>query len=108
MPTITEEIVEAITLHANGEPAFSSIGLGGYGPFGLIQYYFEWLHISLDMPWWAAIVCTSIAVKILTIPFAIDSQRNNVKMQHVLPEMVTIQENMTHARSSGNREQGMN
>ncbi|CAK9828329.1 Mitochondrial inner membrane protein OXA1L [Anthophora retusa] len=100
-----EQIIEAVKLHANGEVTFDSIGLGGWGPVGLLQSYFEWIHITCDMPWWGAIILTSILVKTITIPFTVDAIRNSAKMQNVIPKMVHIQENLTAARSSGNTEE---
>ncbi|PBC31058.1 mitochondrial inner membrane protein OXA1L [Apis cerana] len=99
---IVEEITKTINLHANGEPTFESLGLGGYGPFGLFQYFYEWLHISCDLPWWATIILTSTIIKLLTFPCSIAMQKNNAKLNNVLPQMVKIQENMTDARKCGN------
>ncbi|XP_031365570.1 mitochondrial inner membrane protein OXA1L [Apis dorsata] len=99
---IVEEITKTINLHANGEATFESLGLGGYGPFGLFQYFYEWLHISCDLPWWATIILTSTIIKLLTFPCSIAIQKNNAKLNNVLPQMVKIQENMTDARKCGN------
>ncbi|CAK9799389.1 Mitochondrial inner membrane protein OXA1L [Anthophora quadrimaculata] len=100
-----EQIIEAVKLHANGEVTFDSIGLGGWGPIGIMQSYFEWIHITCDMPWWGAIILTSVIVKLVTIPFTVDVMRNSAKMQNVVPEMVQLQENLTEARNSGNAEE---
>ncbi|XP_076758949.1 OXA1L mitochondrial inner membrane protein [Xylocopa sonorina] len=102
---LTEGIVEAIKVHANGEPTFESLGLGGYSPIGLIQSYFEWLHISCDMPWWLSVVVTALFIKIVTFPLAIDVQRNTSKLQNVLPEMVELQDRLTQSRRTGNVEE---
>ncbi|XP_017876265.1 mitochondrial inner membrane protein OXA1L [Ceratina calcarata] len=102
---IPEQIVEAIKLSANGEPTFESLGLGGWGPVGLLQWYFEWLHVTFDMPWWAAIVATSVLIKIITFPLTLDVQKNNAKLQNVLPQMVQIQTKLTEARNAGNVEE---
>lgn len=100
-----EQIIEAVKLHANGEATFDSIGLGGWGPIGIVQSYFEWIHITCDMPWWGAIILTSIIIKTITIPFTVDAIRNSAKMQNVVPKMVRIQENLTEARTIGNAEE---
>lgn len=42
-------------VHANGEVAFESLGLGGYSPVGIIQSSMEWLHVSFNLPWWSTI-----------------------------------------------------
>ncbi|CAL7935393.1 unnamed protein product [Xylocopa violacea] len=100
------EIAQAVhAVHANGEATLESIGLGGYSPIGLIQMYFEWLHISCDLPWWAAVVSTAFVLKIVTFPFAVNAQKNSVKMQNVMPEVLELQERMTEARKSGNMQE---
>jgi hypothetical protein len=45
-----------VALNALGEPTFTSLGLGGYWPSGWVQTALEYLHVSLDLPWWSAIV----------------------------------------------------
>lgn len=53
-PTLpTQEIIEAIV--SNGEPPFSALGLGGWSPVGMVQQCLEYLHITMDIPWWGAI-----------------------------------------------------
>ncbi|KOC65165.1 Mitochondrial inner membrane protein OXA1L, partial [Habropoda laboriosa] len=100
-----EQIAEAVKFHANGESTFQSIGLGGWSPVGLIQHYFEWIHITCDMPWWAAITLTTAFLKIVAIPLLVDTMKNNIKTQNVLPELLRIQENLTEARNCGNKEE---
>ncbi len=38
------------------EPTLNSLGLASWWPPGRIQYFLEYLHVNLDMPWWATIV----------------------------------------------------
>lgn len=38
------------------EPSFAEIGLGGWSPAGWVENAMEWLHISMDMPWWGCIL----------------------------------------------------
>lgn len=42
-------------LNALGEPTFASLGLNSYWPSGWYQAVLEFLHVNLDLPWWAAI-----------------------------------------------------
>lgn len=43
-------------LNELGEATFSSIGLGGWTPVGIVQQAFEYFHVTLGIPWWEAIV----------------------------------------------------
>ncbi|CAG4935366.1 mitochondrial inner membrane protein OXA1L [Colias croceus] len=103
-PSTFEQVSEAVqTLAANGEPTFASLGLGGWGPVGIIQNCMEYLHVTLDVPWWGAIVCGTIVVRALMFPLVILSQRNSAIMNNYLPEIQTLQLKMTQARQTGNQ-----
>ncbi|XP_013140550.1 PREDICTED: mitochondrial inner membrane protein OXA1L [Papilio polytes] len=98
------EITEAVqTLAANGEPSFASLGLGGWGPVGIVQNCFEYLHITLDVPWWGAILIGTIVVRAVMFPLVIMSQRNAAVMNNNLPEIQLLQVKMTQARQTGNQ-----
>lgn len=94
--TVTEQVVSTL------EPTFASIGLGGWSPIGLLQNGLELLHISCGLPWWGAIVVSTICMRLLVTPLVIIAQRNAAKMQEVLPKMQEIQVKMTEARQMGN------
>ncbi|XP_060815610.1 mitochondrial inner membrane protein OXA1L [Bombus pascuorum] len=100
--SLPTEITEIIKLHANGEPTFESLGLGGYGPMGIIQTFYELLHINCNLPWWATIVLTSVLIKFVTFPCSVLTQKNASNMNNILPQIVKLQENMTEARTCGN------
>lgn len=56
-PPVPPEIVGP-ALNALGEPTLQSLGLGSYWtPAGLVQNLLDFLHVSGDLPWWAAIAC---------------------------------------------------
>ncbi|RZF32604.1 hypothetical protein LSTR_LSTR011051 [Laodelphax striatellus] len=84
-----------------GEPPFSSIGLGGWSPVGLLQNAFEYLHINLDMPWWQCIVLGTVVVRLLMTPLVVISQRNAIIMANNSPQMKKIQTKLSDAKSRG-------
>ncbi|KAM3965411.1 OXA1L mitochondrial inner membrane protein [Aphomia sociella] len=103
-PSTLAEISEAVqTLSANGEPTLASLGLGGWTPVGLVQNALEYLHVSLDIPWWGAILIGTIVVRVVMFPLVILSQRNTAVMNNNLPEIQLLQLKMTQARQSGNQ-----
>lgn len=61
-PVIPTETVESVTNLA-GEVPFESLGLGGWSPVGIVQNCLEYLHMSLDIPWWGAIVIGNIFIR---------------------------------------------
>ncbi|CAK1580969.1 unnamed protein product [Parnassius mnemosyne] len=98
------EITEAVqSLAANGEPTFASLGLGGWGPVGIVQNCLEYLHVSLDVPWWGAILIGTVFVRVVMFPLVIMSQRNTAVMNNHLPEIQVLQLKMTEARQTGNQ-----
>lgn len=100
VPVLSETVVEQVS--STLEPTFASIGLGGWSPVGLLQQALEFLHISCDLPWWGAIVVTTICMRVLVTPLVIIAQRNAANMTRVLPEMEQIQVKLTEARQMGN------
>lgn len=89
-------------LAANGEPTFTSLGLGGYSPIGLLQWGLEFMHVSLDLPWYATIALSTVIIRVMLTPLVVISQRNAAVMRNVMPEMQDVQNRITEARQMGN------
>lgn len=89
-------------LAVNGEPTFSSLGLGGYSPIGVLQWALEWTHVSLDLPWFATIALSTVIIRMLLTPLVVITQRNAAIMRIVMPEMQDVQNRITEARQMGN------
>lgn len=99
----TPEVADVLSsFAANGEPAFATLGLGGYSPVGLVQSAMEFLHISLDLPWWGVIMIGTIVVRSCLFPLVILAQRNAAKMGNHMPQIQALQMKMTEARQMGN------
>lgn len=95
--TVTEQIILATA----GEPSFASLGLGGWTPVGWVQEGLEWLHISCGLPWWGAIIATTIVLRTLVFPLVIITQRNAGKLQNAMPKVQALQMKITEARQMG-------
>lgn len=102
VPTPIPDVEVLQKLHPNGEVAFESLGLGGYGPVGIIQSTMEWLHINCELPWWGAIALGTLVVRFMMFPLVISSQRHSAIMSKYMPKIQQIQQNLTEARTSGN------
>lgn len=103
-PSTLVDLTETVqTIAANGEPTFASLGLGGWSPVGMVQNCLEYLHISLDVPWWGAILIGTVCVRLVMFPLVIMSQRNTAVMNNNLPEIQLLQMKMTQARQTGNQ-----
>jgi len=51
-PLPTEELLTAL-----GEPTLASLGLGGWGPIGLVQSLLENIHVLTGLPWGVSLLC---------------------------------------------------
>ncbi|GBN36963.1 Mitochondrial inner membrane protein OXA1L [Araneus ventricosus] len=84
------------------EPSLASLDLAHWTPVGLIQMLLEYLHISCEMPWWGAIVASTIVARILLLPILIKTQRNTINMSNYMPQLQYLQAKFGEARKSGN------
>lgn len=99
IPELTSKVAEVV---ANGaEPAFATLGLGGWTPVGIVQNCMEYLHVGLDLPWWTCIIIGTVFVRSVMFPLVIMSQRNSAKMNNNLPQIQGLQMKLTEARQSG-------
>nr|CAD7202441.1 unnamed protein product [Timema douglasi] len=101
-PPLVSDMSDVIVQVA-GEPSFASMGLGGWTPVGIVQNCMEYLHIGLDLPWWASIALGTVVVRVMMFPLVIASQRNAANMNNNLPQLQILQMKMTEARQSGNQ-----
>ncbi|OQV17253.1 Mitochondrial inner membrane protein OXA1L [Hypsibius exemplaris] len=95
IPEIGEMILQAPT------SSLAELGLNTWWPAGLLRSTFDWIHVTLDVPWWATIVAATLVVRILLFPLVVKSQRNAAVMQRNLPEMQRLQLAMSDARQRG-------
>lgn len=58
------------------------------------------VHLS-GLPWWVAIACTTVTLKILVFPLVLKAQRNSTSLNNHMPEMQRLQLKMTEARACG-------
>jgi YidC/Oxa1 family membrane protein insertase len=79
------------------------LGLGGNTPVGFAQSCFEYLHVTLGVPWWEAIVLGTLFIRLLLFPLVVIAQRNAARMNNYLPQLQAIQLKMTEARQMGNQ-----
>lgn len=101
---VFEKAVEATqaAIVEGAEPAFSTLGLGGWSPIGMVQNCMEFLHISCDIPWWGTILIGTICVRVVLFPLVILAQRNGAKLANNMPQLQVLQAKMTEARQMGN------
>jgi len=91
-------------LTALGEPTFSSLGLAASNPAGYMQAMLEFFHVSLDLPWYACICGTALALRIILLPLYIRNRRDQGRIANFTEPMKRIQEKAKEARDRGDLE----
>ncbi|GFU22913.1 mitochondrial inner membrane protein OXA1L [Nephila pilipes] len=109
MPSTTASTDLAVSLSNNlqntplfVEPSLASLDLAHSTPPGLVQMLLEYLHISWSMPWWMAIVASTLAARIILLPVLIKTQRNTINLSNNMPQLQFLQAKFGEARKAGN------
>ncbi|KAF4089216.1 hypothetical protein AMELA_G00063490 [Ameiurus melas] len=111
-PIITQPFTEAteapvlamdVLQGAGADLSLAELGLGSYTPVGLIQNLLEFMHVSIGLPWWGAIVVGTIIARCAVFPVIVKGQREAAKLNNVLPEMTKLTNRMNEAKQSGNK-----
>ncbi|XP_072543740.1 mitochondrial inner membrane protein OXA1L [Salminus brasiliensis] len=106
---VTEQLAEApvmamdVLQGAGTELSLAELGLGSYTPVGLVQNILEYMHVTVGLPWWGAIVAGTIMARCAVFPLIIKGQRETVKTNNVLPELTKLTNRMNEAKQSDNK-----
>lgn len=91
----------ALPTPSMGDLPFAELGLNSWWPPGWIQWFMEFSHVSLGLPWWGTIVCTGVILRIVTIPLFILSQRAVAQNSHIMPKFMELQKKLNDAKFGG-------
>ena len=80
----------------------ASLGLGGYSPVGILQTSLDWLHSHTGLPWWGAIIASTLLLRLALFPLAIKLQVNAVNLNNIRPEMEKIMAKIKAHQQTGN------
>lgn len=80
----------------------ASLGLGGYSPVGLLQTGIEWLHVNAGLPWWGAIIVSSLVLRVVLFPLAVKLQVNAANLNNIRPQTDKIMAKMKEYQQTGN------
>lgn len=56
-------------------------------PTAFIQYVIDGVHVSSGLPWWASIVATTVAIRILVLPIMIYQMKATARLTLLRPEL---------------------
>ena len=86
-------------LPAQGD--FSSIGLGGHSPAGLLQNVLESVHLHTGLPWWGSIAVCTILLRFALFPLVVLLQKNAIRMNNIRPKLEKIQDRIRAHQEAG-------
>ena len=73
----------------------------GYYPPHLVMSFIENFHVTCDIPYWGAIVGTTVILRILLLPIAIKTMQSGARMAVLRPDLLRIQEAMKNDPTAG-------
>ena len=88
-------------LPAQGDLA--SLGLCANTPVGWLQMVMEYIHVHAHLPWWAAIVASTVLLRVVIFPLVMKVQKNGVIMNNINPELQKLMKKQKEYRQMGNR-----
>ena len=97
----SDDAAQLAELAAQGDLA--SLGLGGWTPVGLLQTAIDSLHTTVHLPWWAAIVTATVALRVCLTPIVIKMQRNAAILNNLRPELDKVQKRIKEYQQAGNQ-----
>ncbi|CAB5395655.1 unnamed protein product [Rhizophagus irregularis] len=83
---------------------FKAMGLVNFTPVGLVEEFFEILHITTGLPWWGTITLATIILRLALFPLIIKSQLNIAKLTKIQPKSQKIMDQITKAREEGDQQ----
>ncbi|CAN0068098.1 unnamed protein product [Ectocarpus fasciculatus] len=66
----------------------------GYYPVDIAMYAIEQLHLFADIPYWQAIVCFTVGIRVMLLPIALRGVQNGNRMALLKPDMEKVQNAM--------------
>lgn len=96
------DALSSATDHLPAQGDLASMGLGGYGPVGILQTALDVLHTHTSLPWWAAIATSTVILRLALFPLGVRLQANSVRLNNVRPEAEAIMQKVREHNQVGN------
>jgi YidC/Oxa1 family membrane protein insertase len=68
----------------------ANLGLGGWGPVGLVQNLLEQIHVYSGLPWWGTVVFVSIATRVILSPMLIRGMGRSARFLDIREQVERI------------------
>lgn len=83
---------------------FKAMGLANFTPVGLIEEFFEILHVTTGLPWWGTITLATIILRLALFPLIIKGQLNIAKLTKIQPKSQKLMDQIRKAREEGDQQ----
>lgn len=93
IPADLPGLVESIPPLNYGDLA--ALGFAHWTPAGLCQWAMELIQVSTGIPWFWTIVATTLATRLIVIPFNIGSLRLTARLAPFQPRLTELRDQMT-------------
>ncbi|PAV15746.1 mitochondrial inner membrane oxa1l-like protein [Pyrrhoderma noxium] len=97
--TVTSTLASTPIATQYGDMA--ALGLVSWTPAGFFPWLLEAVQVSTALPWWGAIVLTTVGTRVALLPLILRSQRTQAKLAPLQPKMTELREKMNSARERG-------
>ncbi|KAH6692465.1 mitochondrial export translocase Oxa1 [Plectosphaerella plurivora] len=109
-PNLTLSDFEALGVNISDIPEqigyLKALGLDfGWGPSSCVQWLLEHVYIYTGLPWWAAIMTTTVLLRLALLQPSLKAQQTSAKMQELqaMPEYNALKAKMQSSLKSGDQ-----
>ena len=103
VPATVNESVPSQTANITQHVDFSSLGLGGYHPSGVVQSTLELMYNHLHLPWWGSIATIALLIRIALFPLSVKSAKVSARLKMLNHDAAVINAKIQRFRDSGDR-----
>ncbi|KAI9204844.1 60Kd inner membrane protein-domain-containing protein, partial [Polychytrium aggregatum] len=97
---------ETVAAVAENAPIYigylKELGLSSLFPPGLVQSGIEAIAVTTGMPWYASIICATVAIRVAFFPLVVKTQRFAARMQNIKHLTDPVNAEITEARADKN------
>ncbi|EJD05022.1 uncharacterized protein FOMMEDRAFT_166725 [Fomitiporia mediterranea MF3/22] len=79
----------------------AALGLVSWTPAGFFPWLLEVVQVSTGIPWWGAIVITTVGARAMLVPFIIKSNRMQGRLAPLQPQLTELRDRANKAKVAG-------
>lgn len=96
--SVTDAVVSSIPPLPLHYGDLAALDLVHYTPAGFFAWLLEVTQVSTGLPWWGAIMITTIGARIFVLPFVIRGMRASGRLAPIQPKLTELRQKMNDAK----------